>query len=725
MPKPAPLPLSEKHLADCRASTLKDETIRVNGVVTKENALFFPYRNLDGEVNCFGRWKPDNPRVDKDGKPIKYEQAKGTTVRAYFPVECLAKLNDGTSPIFITEGEKKALAPAQLGYAVVGLGGIWGAAQKDGKGGHVLIPDLATLPLDSREVNVVFDWDPEEETREDVAKAIKRTAAVFVAAGAGEARNIKLPPGPGKTKNGVDDYLMAQGDGAADAFAELVAQAKPITAPKSAAGDPTYADELVALVLQDAELWHTPEQVGCATIRRGQHREHWPIKSQTFVRLLAKLFWDHKGKVLGSSTLADAVNTLVGKALFEGEEYPRRLRVGEHEGRLYLDLADENWGAIRIGTEDWDIDPNPPVRFVRPTHMRPLPEPVAGGSVAELREFLNVADEQWPLVLGWLVGTFMPNGPYAHLKLCGEQGSAKTTAAKVLRSFVDPNSCPTRSLPRSEPDLQIGAAQNWVCSFDNLSYVDGDMSDALCRLSTGGGSGTRTHYEMDEETVLNSLRPAILNGIEDIGTRSDLMDRCLIVDLPRIPDEKRRPERVFEAELAAVAPRIFGALLTAVSVALKNLPAVQARTDVIWPRMADFAQWVVAAEPALGLKEGEFLRAYKSNRADANQIALESCKVSDDIMKLVKKKAFFGTATELLTQLEIGMSDQDRRAKEWPKNARSLSNRLKRVAPNLRNSGYVVEQTVEGNEKKWRIAVLAASANSQDSQTGKLPRKAP
>ena len=75
----------------------------------------------------------------------------------------------------------------------------------------------------------------------------------------------------------------------------------------------------------------------------------------------------------------------------------------------------------------------------------------------------------------------------------------------------------------------IAANNGWVINLDNLSYVSPELSDAMCRLSTGGGFATRTLYENDEETIFAAQRPQILNGIEDIGCRSDLLDRSLII----------------------------------------------------------------------------------------------------------------------------------------------------------------------------------------------------
>ena len=65
--------------------------------------------------------------------------------------------------------------------------------------------------------------------------------------------------------------------------------------------------------------------------------------------------------------------------------------------------------------------------------MLPLPEPISGGSIELLRPLLNVTEESWPLVVGWLVGALSPTGPYPILLLNAEQGAAKSTTARLLQ----------------------------------------------------------------------------------------------------------------------------------------------------------------------------------------------------------------------------------------------------------------------------------------------------
>lgn len=231
-------------LENLRASGLTDETIRANllrtecdsvtlagilnwtaGSLSCAGGLVIPYRNLAGKVNCFARVRPHRPRI-QDGKPIKYEQPVGEPPRAYFPASSLPLLRDGGSAVFVTEGEKKALALSQLrpGLAAVGLGGIWCWKVK---GPDRLIPDLAEIPLAGRTVYIVFDFDAAPETRDTTAFAARRFAQALRRAGSGEIRAVELPPGPGGAKQGVDDFLVAH---SAPAFLELVRLAKAVPA---------------------------------------------------------------------------------------------------------------------------------------------------------------------------------------------------------------------------------------------------------------------------------------------------------------------------------------------------------------------------------------------------------------------------------------------------------------------------------------------------------------
>ena len=102
----------------------------------------------------------------------------------------------------------------------------------------------------------------------------------------------------------------------------------------------------------------------------------------------------------------------------------------------------------------------------------------------------------------------------------------------MYRRLIDPNKSDLRSPPKNETDLFIQAMNGRVLGYDNLSGLSPWLSDALCRISTGGGMSTRQLYTNAGEVIFDGTRPVVLNGIEEIATRSDLMDRAVILSSP-------------------------------------------------------------------------------------------------------------------------------------------------------------------------------------------------
>src|SRR5215831_12816193 len=259
---------------------------------------------------------------------------------------------------------------------------------------------------------------------------------------------------------------------------------------------------------------------------------------------------------------------------FDAPEHEVHVRVAGHGDRIYIDLIDQTWRAIEIDEDGWRVNDSPPVYFRRSSGMKPLPEPVAGGSLEDdLKPLLNVkSDEEFVLNVAWLLAALRPTGPYPVLGLAGEQGSAKSMRTNFLRALVDPNSVPLRALPRSEHDLFIAARNSHVLAYDNASGLPDWLSDAFCRLATGGGFSTRQLYTDDDEVLFGSKRPILLNGIDDVAARPDLADRSIVQTLAAISDERRKLETELWADFERKRPRILGALLTAISHGLRTLP---------------------------------------------------------------------------------------------------------------------------------------------------------
>jgi primase-polymerase (primpol)-like protein len=453
-------------------------------------------------------------------------------------------------------------------------------------------------------------------------------------------------------------------------------------AGESDAKAPKQADILIGLARQNAELFHDGDQA-FASLTIAGHRETYPLRSTDFRRALLKLYFDGFESAPNGEALATAVNTLDAICRYRGETRKVCLRVGGEGDKLYLDLCDDRWQIIEISKDGWQVIEAEacPIRFRRTKGMRSLPSPIAGGSIKDLRPFLNVSDSDFILAVAWVIACFRDRGPYPVLIFGGQQGSAKSTNALVLRNLIDPNASPLRSAPKELRDLMIAATNGWIPLFDNLTYIPDWLSDGLCRVATGGGLSTRALFTDAEEMLFEVQRPAMLIGIEDLATKGDLLDRSILINPPPITEKKRKTEKDFHRAFEAARPKILGALLAAVATALRNVNSVKA--DCL-PRMADFAVWVSAAEEAFGWEPGTFSATYKANRESAHEVALENSVVAPVLMQIVDDDTFTtGTASDLLQLLNNTGDEKKRLARAWPKTSAALSNSLKRLAPHL------------------------------------------
>jgi len=503
-------------------------------------------------------------------------------------------------------------------------------------------------------------------------------------------------------KNGVLTQLDEQAaqlgclatEGAASDNADTQSVARPAR--------PKASDVIIGLAIDaNIDLFHTPGADGeaFATIEYGDHRQTYAVNSRQFKRYLGGLYYRSEGSAANSQSVQDAAEALAGRAIYDGDEHAVHVRIAEVNGTVYLDLGDSSGTIVRARPGCWDLIHNPPVRFVRPRGMEAMPIPAKGGSIDEWRETINVPDESWPLLVTCVMSYFRPGVPQIMLGFNGEQGAAKSEVCRQTKALVDPNKAGLRAQPRDVRDLVIAAKNSWILAYDNISSIPPYLSDAFCRVLTGGGVGFRELYTDAEEFLIDVQNPIMINGITEVASRSDLLDRAVMITLPAIPEEKRRSEAEVHVEFERRRPRIMGAFLTALAEGLAKLPSI--RVDCL-PRMADYALLGVAAEQALGLRDGQFLLAYRNNRRNSHDLVLEATPVVPALLSLMAGiPNWSGVSRSLLEELNLDAvsTEEQRRQKAWPKDARVLTAALKRVAPDLRANGLNVsfgDRTREG-----------------------------
>lgn len=465
-------------------------------------------------------------------------------------------------------------------------------------------------------------------------------------------------------------------------------------------------------------LWHTPDGEAYITIPVNSHMEHRKLSSKAVKTWMGKLGKELLGKTPSVSAIRDALNVLEGQAIFDGPEYELFVRKAEHQGKIYVDLGDPSWRAIEISSQGWKIVENPPVRFKRAKNSLPLPMPERGGNIEDLRDLINApTDEAWILALTWLTQAFWCRGPFAHLYLRGSQGTVKSGMMVTLKAISDPSAAKKRQIPKSQRELMITAGNESIPSFDNISTVSDAVADGLCVISTGGVSAARALWTDDEESLVRAKGAVILNGIPDLSQRGDLLDRTIILDLDPIPKEQRITEREADERLQALAPKLLGALLDITVTGLKNFGKAEIQSP---PRMADFAQWVVACEPALPWKPGQFLEIYGGARDDVERDLVESNRFPLAVYRLAMDSApgyWQGTATELLQALNqkehvlIGSEPED-----WPKSADKLGSELRRFIPALMARNVTVSYR-RSDKKGSRKIILKLADTTKETDT--------
>lgn len=545
-------------------------------------------------------------------------------------------------------------------------------------------------------------------------KKAEQAASVWVAEG--KWVQIAIPPKHKDWNEAIRDPEADQKE-----LRELLLHAEPVKPDVDDDNDHDKKKEKQALVLANlvptggptGGLFRTKDQEGYADIVLEGHRETLRIKSPNFRQWLLHRYFLATRETPTSEALRSAIELIDAKAKFETGVPVREIyiRVGKHDGKIYLDLCDDQWRAVEISQNGWHVVNDPPLRFHRASGMRSLPVPVTGGSLETLRSFVNlksdgpeptVNDPDFVLLVSWLLAGLRYPGPYPILKLWGEPGSAKSTLVRLLRELIDPHKVTKRRLPSSDRDLFIAANNAWVLSYDNVSHIQEWLSNSLCSLATGGGFATRTLYTDQDEQLFEATRPVVINSVENFITKHDLADREIALELPLITDRGRRLEDEFWAAFEAKQPEIIGALLDMVVYGLKALPNTEAED---WPRMADFAHWITACEGAVW-EGGTFRQAYRKNRRKATMSAIEDDPVANALHTfIVKEREWEGTTARLLAALTAHVGEAQSKSKKWPTEPRALTSHLQQAKGSLRKIGIEISAGRRAN--KGRVYTIS------------------
>ncbi len=277
----------------------------------------------------------------------------------------------------------------------------------------------------------------------------------------------------------------------------------------------------------------------------------------------------------------------------------------------FLDLPNRHGEVITITPEGWSVTPGLHVSFHRPRAMQPLPKPEKPADpthlLARLRALLNPATERdWRRCLAWLVSALHPAGPYPILVLHGPAESGKSTAARLLRSLLDPSWTPCRPLPRTDRQFLDLAFHNHIVAIDEVQRLSAKTVHRLTQLSSGASFSFKERGDDREPIPIFLRRPAIL-VLDRPPAHPSLAARSLTVQTKAFTADTRRLEPDVWQEFTTLHAQLLGLICDAVSAALRNLPNIKPPS---LPRLADAALWAAAAAEVFGLTPEDLLAAF-------------------------------------------------------------------------------------------------------------------
>jgi energy-coupling factor transporter ATP-binding protein EcfA2 len=345
-------------------------------------------------------------------------------------------------------------------------------------------------------------------------------------------------------------------------------------------------------------------------------------------------------------------------------------------------------------------------KFIRPAKQRDLPRPVFDDfDFDSFKRLFNFNDQDDALLLlAYILKSITPNsGPYPILILEGPQGSGKTTATTMIGKLIDPTEPSLFAPPKNEEDIKIQAHSSWLLTYDNLSYLNGTLTDAFCRVSTGGGMSSRKLYSDDEQMVYSIQRPVVFNGIEELGERPDFLDRAIILHTKPIPENSRKFSDSIWDPFNAKYDSLLGGIYCLLSEVLLLLPSIEAKN---LPRMADYAKFGIALEKVLKLPEGTFMRAYGGHNREKLHKLFDSDPMCLFVEYMIDGSAirsgtsYIGTAGELMANIPRFCKQYGFSPASMPSNPKSLKGRLARIKPVLTAMGIEYGEIPRSSNKR-------------------------
>jgi len=403
-------------------------------------------------------------------------------------------------------------------------------------------------------------------------------------------------------------------------------------------------------------------------------------KATNWLRIRA---FDKFHEIFSDETCASTIGFLKAKALMNEEIQSEEihLRLAYVYDELYYDLGRADWKLIKISKDNIsfvDYSENTPV-FIRTSKTAKQMEPNLRPDGNSLDEFVKLSRVPNPeLFKVHLISMFIEGTPMPIMAIHGHAGASKSTTSSMIKRVIDPsgraNEYNLKSFPHGEDNFVTSLSGSYFSAYENISHIDVDVSNMLCRAVTGGSFEKRTQYTNGDVYTISVKRKILINGIDFTISQSDLADRSIIYEMERIPEEQRKTDQSVEETFKKLLPNLLGEIFLIFQKVLSSIDSVKDQCKKL-PRMASFGIFGEAIYQAMGHKQGEFLTLYNESIQKNLESLYENNPVIPSLDDLLgDKDEVEYPANDLYRQIRNFIESQGYNSKRIPQASNGLSN---------------------------------------------------
>ena len=468
----------------------------------------------------------------------------------------------------------------------------------------------------------------------------------------------------------------------------------------------------------------------------------YSIDSTFFSGWLQWFFVDYGNKnnkrhVITSTLLKEILDYIKAKAAYLKQETDYNLRTARLNGTFYYDIGD---GKTLLKIENGEVEIiNPeksPVLFLGNNNSyaaQVIPD-LDNSSIKDINlldKYLNIkTDRDRVILLAYIISLLDPSinkyCPYIY----GVQGSAKSTTLKLIRSLIDPANTRKSDYSRdaklelfksSIEDIARIMASNYCCFFDNLSYMKKETSDNFASIITGADPSFRKYYTNMESIVIDKNPCFAFTGINIAVTNADLLQRSLLIEVERIPQNKYVKDSNFWNNFHSDKPKIFGAIVKIFAMASKKRFLSDKKLEL--PRMADHAELMAFIAQVMGYDNEVFISCINDNTNEQNENAVNFSVVGRTIKDFIKGLVmdWEGSATQLYDELVKSLPEHTKvgnKYSNFPDSVEKMGKQINLIIGNLNDLGYYLEKTRDMDGTKY---ILGAKTKIKDEEDYGLP----